>query len=97
MKWRPRWEDDDVALARDVLDRQLVDTSVRARYRTLAILAAGVLVLVTGIRVASVSDNPAVIGVQWRYCWPAQPISAHHATAARSLPSRCLTRLTQRR
>ncbi len=58
----PGWGDDDVALARDVLDRQLVDTSVRARYRTLAILAAGVLVLVTGIRVASVSDNPAVIG-----------------------------------
>jgi kumamolisin len=35
---------------------------MRARYPTLAILAAGVLVLVTGIRVASVSDNPAVIG-----------------------------------
>ena len=35
---------------------------IRARYPTLAILAAGVLVLVTGIRVASVSDNPAVIG-----------------------------------
>jgi len=35
---------------------------IRARYHTLAILAAGVLVLVTGIRVASVSDNPAVIG-----------------------------------
>jgi len=34
---------------------------IRARYQTLAILAAGVLVLVTGIRVASVSDNPAVI------------------------------------
>jgi len=27
MEWRPVWEDDDVALARDVLDRQLVDTS----------------------------------------------------------------------
>jgi magnesium transporter len=27
MKWRPVWGDDDVALARDVLDRQLVDTS----------------------------------------------------------------------
>jgi sporulation protein YlmC with PRC-barrel domain len=27
MQWRPVWEDDDVALARDVLDRQLVDTS----------------------------------------------------------------------
>jgi hypothetical protein len=75
MKWRRGWGDDDVALARDVLDRQLVDTSVRARYRTLASLAAGVLVLVTGIRVASVSDNPAVIGVQWRYYWPAQPIT----------------------
>ena len=35
---------------------------IRARYQTLAILAAGVLVLVTGTRVASVSDNPAVIG-----------------------------------
>ena len=35
---------------------------ITARYHTLAILAAGVLVLVTGIRVASVSDNPAVIG-----------------------------------
>ena len=34
---------------------------IRARYPTLAILATGVLVLVTGIRVASVSDNPAVI------------------------------------
>ena len=40
---------------------------IRARYPTLAILAAGVLVPVSGIRVASVSDNPAVIGVQWRY------------------------------
>jgi sporulation protein YlmC with PRC-barrel domain len=27
MEWRPVWGDDDVALARDVLDRQLVDTS----------------------------------------------------------------------
>jgi magnesium transporter len=27
MDWRPVWGDDDVALARDVLDRQLVDTS----------------------------------------------------------------------
>ena len=27
MEWRPVWEDDEVALARDVLDRQLVDTS----------------------------------------------------------------------
>ena len=27
MKWRPVWGDDDVALSRDVLDRQLVDTS----------------------------------------------------------------------
>ena len=27
MQWRPVWADDDVALARDVLDRQLVDTS----------------------------------------------------------------------
>ena len=27
MKWRPVWGDDDVALARDVLDRQLIDTS----------------------------------------------------------------------
>ena len=27
MQWRPVWGDDDVALARDVLDRQLVDTS----------------------------------------------------------------------
>jgi hypothetical protein len=27
MEWRPAWGDDDVALARDVLDRQLVDTS----------------------------------------------------------------------
>jgi magnesium transporter len=27
MKWRPVWGDDDIALARDVLDRQLVDTS----------------------------------------------------------------------
>jgi hypothetical protein len=27
MEWRPVWDDDDVALARDVLDRQLVDTS----------------------------------------------------------------------
>ena len=27
MDWRPVWEDDDVALARDVLDHQLVDTS----------------------------------------------------------------------
>jgi kumamolisin len=35
---------------------------IRARYQTLAILAADVLVLVTDIRVASVSDNPAVIG-----------------------------------
>jgi hypothetical protein len=61
---------------------------MRARYRTLAILAAGVLVLVTGIRVASVSDNPAVIGIHWRYYSPAQPISAYPATAARSLPSR---------
>jgi hypothetical protein len=59
---------------------------MRARYRTLAILAAGVLV--TGIRVASVSDNPAVIGIHWRYYSPAQPISAYPATAARSLPSR---------
>jgi len=61
---------------------------MRARYRTLAILAAGVLVLVTGIRVASVSDNPAVIGIHSRYYSPAQPISAYPATAARSLPSR---------
>jgi kumamolisin len=35
---------------------------MRARYRLLAILVAGVLVLVTGIRAASVSPNPAVIG-----------------------------------
>ena len=35
---------------------------ITARYHTLAILAADVLVLVTDIRVASVSDNPAVIG-----------------------------------
>ena len=35
---------------------------IRARCQTLAILAADVLVLVTDIRVASVSDNPAVIG-----------------------------------
>jgi sporulation protein YlmC with PRC-barrel domain len=27
IEWRPVWGDDDVALARDVLDRQLVDTS----------------------------------------------------------------------
>ena len=27
MVWRPVWGDDDVALARDVLDRRLVDTS----------------------------------------------------------------------
>jgi hypothetical protein len=27
MQWRPVWRDDDVPLARDVLDRQLVDTS----------------------------------------------------------------------
>ncbi|MDT5242928.1 MAG: hypothetical protein QOD36_304 [Mycobacterium sp.] len=27
MDWRPVWGDDDIALARDVLDRQLVDTS----------------------------------------------------------------------
>jgi hypothetical protein len=27
MEWRPVWRDDDVALARDVLDRQLVDAS----------------------------------------------------------------------
>jgi magnesium transporter len=27
MEWRPVWGDDDVALARDVLDRQVVDTS----------------------------------------------------------------------
>ena len=27
MEWRPVWGDNDVALARDVLDRQLVDTS----------------------------------------------------------------------
>ncbi len=27
LEWRPAWGDDDVALARDVLDRQLVDTS----------------------------------------------------------------------
>jgi magnesium transporter len=27
MEWQPVWEHDDVALARDVLDRQLVDTS----------------------------------------------------------------------
>jgi hypothetical protein len=27
MEWRPVWGDDDVPLARDVLDRQLVDTS----------------------------------------------------------------------
>ncbi|MDT5230576.1 MAG: hypothetical protein QOI39_1076 [Mycobacterium sp.] len=60
-----------------------------ARWRLLAVVAAGVLVLATGMRVASVSDNPAVIGVHWRYYSPAQPISAHHATAARSLPSRC--------
>jgi kumamolisin len=35
---------------------------MRARYRLLAILAAGVLVFVTGTRAASVSHNPAVIG-----------------------------------
>jgi kumamolisin len=35
---------------------------MRARYRLLAILAAAVLVVVAGIRAASVSDNPAVIG-----------------------------------
>jgi kumamolisin len=35
---------------------------LRARWRLLAMLVAGVLVLVTGIRVVSVSDNPAVIG-----------------------------------
>ena len=33
-----------------------------ARWRLLAILTAGVLVLITGVRAASVSDNPAVIG-----------------------------------
>ena len=35
---------------------------MRARYRLLAILAAAVLVVVAGIRAASMSDNPAVIG-----------------------------------
>lgn len=35
---------------------------MRARYRLLAILAAAVLVSVTGTRAASVSNNPAVIG-----------------------------------
>ena len=35
---------------------------MRARWRLLAILAAGVLVLVAGVRAASVSDNRAVIG-----------------------------------
>jgi hypothetical protein len=70
---------------------------MRARYRTLAILAAGVLVLVTGIRVASVSDNPAVIGIHWRYYSPAQPISAHPETTVRSSLSRCLTEPAQTR
>jgi len=35
---------------------------IRVRYRLLATLAVGVLVVVTGVRVASVSDNRAVIG-----------------------------------
>ena len=37
-------------------------THMTARWRLLAILTAGVLVLITGVRAASVSDNPAVIG-----------------------------------
>ena len=42
--------------------RRTVDEANRARWRLLAILVAGVLVLVTGIRAVSVSDDRAVIG-----------------------------------
>ena len=59
---------------------------MRARYHTLAILAAGVLVLVTGIRVASVSDNPAVIG---------DPLALLLASSTNLGPSRdCSAQLT---
>jgi sporulation protein YlmC with PRC-barrel domain len=40
MAWRPVWEDDDVALARDVLDRRLIDT-----FRVQVVRAADVYLL----------------------------------------------------